>query len=350
MKITDVKAVYPKWSYPKRNVWQDHFWQIVVRVESDAGVVGYGYGGGGEPGCMVVNMHLRELLIGRTIDSVDDIRSAWDHMYSLSLPYGRKGIQMMALSGLDLALWDLLGKAERKPVYELMGGLKKPAVRGYASGSHAERYRDLGFTANKFNPGRTFTDADYDKTVAAARRARQVLGEDALLMTDCYMGWDAPKVLKMAELVREFDIYFFEDILTPDLLEEQAEVRPKIKPINVAGGEHEFTRFGFRAIGKTGALDIWQPDLTWCGGITEGLRILDEAKKFGVIVTPHRGGEIWGLHFIAATDCDDLAEVHTERWLDAKNELWLDEPRVVDGRFTLTDQPGFGVRLNEAML
>ncbi len=350
MKITDVKAIYPKWTNLRTGVWQSHFWQIVVRVEADDGTVGYGHGGGGEPGCLIVNQHFRELLVGRSIESVDDIRAAWDYVYKLSLPYGRKGLQMMALSGVDLALWDLLGKHNAKPVYEILGGLLKPKVRAYASGGKFEKYRDMGFTANKFPPGRSGADDDVKKTVDRAKRSRATFGDDALIMTDCYMAWDFETTKLMAEAVREFDLYWFEDILTPDHLEEQAALKEFVHPINIAGGEHEFTRFGFAQVAKENALDIWQPDLTWCGGITEAIRILDIAKEHGIPVVPHRGGEIWALHFIAATDCDDLAETHPERWDDLANELWLDEPRVVDGHLTAPDRPGFGVVLNEAML
>ncbi len=350
MEITTVEAVYPKWSQIPPGAWQSHFWQIVVRVEADNGAVGLGYGGGGDPGCQVVNQHLRELLVGRTVETTDDIRETWDDLYQQSLPYGRKGLSVMALSGVDLALWDLLGKARGLPVYELLGGLKKPKVRAYASGNETERYLDMGYTANKFPPGRGGSDENVAQTVASARRSREIFGDDALIMTDCYMSWDAAATLRMAEALAEYDLYWFEDVLTPDLVDEQAALRPGIKPINLAGGEHEFTRFGFAAAAKAGALDIWQPDLTWCGGITEGLRILDLAKEHGVTVVPHRGGEIWGLHFIAATDCDDLAETHPERWVPPRDELWLEEPTTVDGHLTPPDRPGFGVRLNETML
>ena len=350
MRITDVRAVYPKWTRRPKGAWQSHFWQIVVRVETDTGAWGLGYGGGGAPSCQIVNSHLRELLLGRVVESTDDVRGLWDLMYARSLPYGRKGIPVMAISGVDLALWDLLGRARGEPVYELLGGLRKRKVRAYATGMNMERYRDMGYTANKFAPGRGGTEEDVRKTVAAAARSRSVFGEDGLIMTDCYMAWDAAATVRMAEAVAGLDVYWFEDILTPDLLREQAAVRPLIKPINVAGGEHEFTRFGFEAVAEAGALDIWQPDITWCGGITEGLRILDLAKSHGAPVAPHRGGEIWGLHFIAATDCDDLAETHPERWTPPTDELWLGEPRAVDGYLTPPDRPGFGVDLNEAML
>ena len=350
MKITDVKAVYPKWKHLPTGAWQSHFWQIVVRVETDIGVTGFGQGGGGEPAAQVVNRHLNELLVGRSIDSVDDIRSTWDTLYKASLPYGRKGIAIMALSGVDLALWDLLAKAERVPVHELIGGRTKERVRAYASGPNAEMYLDAGFTAHKFSSGYPGSESDYDETVAAAARARELFGADALIMTDCYMAWDYEATLEMARRLREYELYWFEDVLTPDELQDQAKLRPLVKPVSLAGGEHEFTRHGFADIAKAGALDIWQPDTCWCGGITEALRILELARDVGVRVVPHRGGEIWGLHLIVATDCDDLAETHPDRWVPPKDELWLNEPHAKDGYLQPNDAPGFGVTLNEALL
>ena len=350
MRITDVKAVYPKWGRLPVGVWQSHFWQIVVRVEADNGTVGYGYGGGGEPACLVVNRHFRELAVGCEIETSEDIRALWDRIYALSLPYGRTGLPVMALSGLDLALWDLLGKVQGRPVYDLLGGLRKPKVRAYATGEAFERYRDLGYTAAKFSPAGSASEAGIQQTAALARQARSLLGGDALVMTDCYMAWDFETTTRMAEALREFDLYWFEDVMTPDHLDEQAALREIVHPVRIAGGEHEFTRFGFERIARAGALDIWQPDVTWCGGITETLRILDVAAEYDVPVAPHRGGEIWGLHVIAATDCADLAETHPARWEASADELWLDEPRAVGGQLTPPDRPGFGVTLNEALL
>ena len=154
MRITGLEAVYPKWTPRPGGPWQSYFWQIVVRVETDTGAYGLGYGGGGEPACQVINLHLRELLVGQAVESTSDIRGLWDLMYAKTLPYGRKGIPVMALSGVDLALWDLLGRARGEPVYELLGGLRKPKVRAYATGMDMERYRDMGYTANKFAPAR----------------------------------------------------------------------------------------------------------------------------------------------------------------------------------------------------
>ena len=352
MRITDVKAVYPKWRVLPAGAWQSHFWQIVVEVRADNGAVGYGYGygGGGAPAVEIVNSHFRELLAGRPIDSAHDIRETWDLLYLKSLPYGRKGIPVMALSGVDLALWDLLAKSEGRPVYDLLGGLKKQSVRAYASTHEIERDRDAGFTAVKLSSRWTGRDSDYDDTVEMTARAREAFGPDALVMTDCYMSWDSVVTREMARLLAPYGLYWFEDVLTPDDLPEIADLRPVVKPVLLAGGEHEFTRRGFEDVARTGALDVWQPDITWCGGITAGLRILDLAEQTGAEVVPHRGGEIWGLHFIAATTCEDLAETHPDRWQEGADTLWLDEPRAVGGRIAPTDRPGFGVTLNEAML
>jgi L-rhamnonate dehydratase len=350
VKVIDVKAVYPRWQHLPQGVWQSHFWQIVVRVESDTGVVGLGYGGGGNPAVAVVNEHMKGLLVGSTVESVDDIREAWDWLYYKSLPYGRTGIPVMALSGVDLALWDLLGKAQGRPVYDLLGGLAVDKVRAYASSKEYLRDRDAGYTAVKVGTPFFGRDGEADEIVEAVASARESYGPDALVLTDCGMTWNAADTLEMASRLADYDVYWFEDVLTPDHLDELAALRPKVKPVLLAGGEHDYTHHDFAAIAEAGALDLWQPDITWCGGITAGLRIVDLARDAGVPVVPHRGGEIWGLHLLAATGCGELAETMPHRWTPPNDELWLDEPLAKDGFIAPLDRPGFGVVLNEAML
>ncbi|MCY3897219.1 MAG: mandelate racemase/muconate lactonizing enzyme family protein, partial [Caldilineaceae bacterium] len=145
MKITDIRAIYPNYRQPLGG-WRPYLWQIVVRVETDAGVSGYGYGGGGVAAVEVVNRHMRELLLDETCDSPADIERLWDKLYAASIPYGRGGIAIMALSGIDIALWDLLGMAERQPVYALLGGASAPSIRAYASGDDPEWFAESGFT------------------------------------------------------------------------------------------------------------------------------------------------------------------------------------------------------------
>ena len=349
MKITDVKAVFPDYKHVVPS-WRTNFWQIVVRVESNVGVVGLGYGGGGIASVEIINRHLKEYVVGQEVNSVTDIAMIWDMLYNASMPYGRKGLAIMALSGVDLALFDLLGKAESKPVYDLIGGAKREKVFSYATGANSELYHKLGYKAHKFPHRWRGSEADYDTAVETADKTRDMFGPDGMLMIDTYMSWDKPVSIEMAKRLSQFRIYWYEDVLNPDDLVGQAELRSLIGDTILAGGEHEFTHYGFDNIAKTEALGMWQPDITWCGGLTAGLRIVELAKEHGIPVSPHRGGEVWGLHLLVATDCADLAEFHSDHIEEKRDMLWLNEPTPNNGYISPNDNPGFGVALNEAML
>ncbi len=349
MKITSLKAAYPRYRHVPPS-WRTHMWQIVVRVETDVGIVGLGSGGGGVPAVEIVNRHMAELVVGSRVDSPADIAAIWDDLYAESMPYGRKGVAIMALSGVDLALWDALGRAEGLPVRDLIGGPRRDSVPVYATGGDSDWYAELGITGQKIPHRWTGEDSDYDRTEESVAGVRRVLGQDADVMIDTYMTWTSEVTLKMAERLQELRVHWFEDVLTPDDLAGQAELRGKVGETLIAGGEHEFTHHGFREIARAGALDVWQPDITWCGGISAGLRILDLANEAGVPVMPHRGGEPWGLHFIAGSGCHQLAEMVMGDRDGGRDEVWLGAPEVADGRLLLTDEPGFGVRLNEELL
>ncbi len=351
MKVTGVRAVYPNWrQVPPPHAWQAHFWQIAVRVTTDAGVTGHGYGGGGRPAVQVINDHLSRFLVGRPIDDTGDIAAAWDELYRASIPYGRGGLAQMALSGVDLALWDALARAERCPVHRLIGPrTKEGPVPAYATGNDVALAARYGCAAVKLSH-RWQTEADFDRAARELEAARAALGPAARLMVDCYMSWPADVAARMAELLAPYRPYWFEDVATPEHLAELAALRPRVKPVLLAGGEHDYTPAAFAEIGRRGALDLWQPDVTWAGGVTGTLRILELARRQGVPVVPHRGGEPWGLHVIVATDCLDLAETMPHRWQEPREDLWLGEPEVVDGSIDPGDEPGFGVRLNEELL
>ncbi len=347
MKIESVKAVYPNY----RNVvssWRTHLWQIVVEVRTDTGAIGYGYGGGGLASLPIVNGHFRELLVGKSLDTPDDIQLIWDHLYYESVPYGRGGISMMAQSGVDLALWDALGNAEKCPVAELIGLIRKERIDVYATGPDSEWYAELGVSGQKLSHR---WSGSCDDAIEMAAGARNIIGNDTKLLFDVYMSWDADTALQMAEALAEFDIYWFEDVMTPDDLIELAELRPRVSPINLAGGEHELHLNGFMRMAELGSYDIWQPDITWCGGVTAGLRICGYADLMGIPVIPHRGGEVWGLHLIAASDaCDNLAELVMGSRNATTDQLWIGTPELSNGKLSISDAPGFGVKPNEAML
>ena len=348
MKITSISAVYPKYNHTVGS-WRTHLWQIVVRVETDTGQIGWGFGGGGKASVEIVNGHFAEILVGRSVDSLSDISDIWDFLYAESIPYGRKGIAIMALSGVDLALYDALGKAEGKPVVKLLGGSTRNKIRCYATGPDTDWYSEIGFTAQKM-PHRWTGDESIETVVVVAEKARAAFGPSAEVMFDVYMSWDSEVTLRMNDALSHVGIHWFEDVLTPDDLRELGNLRRKIRPVNMAGGEHEFSTHGFADIARNQSYDIWQPDITWCGGITAGLRIVEMAKVAIVDVVPHRGGEPWGLHLVAATDCEDFAELVMGVRGGGKDDLWIGAPEPANGYIEIADTPGFGIKPNADLL
>ena len=348
MKIKSVSAVYPNYQHTTPS-WRTHLWQIVVRVETNTGQIGWGYGGGGKAAVEIVNGHFAEILVGKSFDSISAISDIWNFLYTASIPYGRKGVAIMALSGVDIALFDALGKAEMKPVANLLGSTIKDRMRCYATGPDTDYYAELGFTAQKF-PFQWKGNESEAAGVAMGEKARSAFGKDAEVMFDVYMTWNSKITLRMHNALKHVGIHWYEDILTPDDLEELGVLRTKIYPVNMAGGEHEFTAHGFTDIARTKAYDIWQPDITWCGGITAGLQILDLALANNAQVVPHRGAEPWGLHLIAATACEDFAEILPGVRGGGKDDLWIGAPEPVDGYIQIEDEPGFGITPNEDLL
>ena len=348
MKIKSVSAVYPNYQHTTPS-WRTHLWQIVVRVETNTGQIGWGYGGGGKAAVEIVNGHFAEILVGKSFDSISDISEIWDFLYTASIPYGRKGVAIMALSGVDLALFDALGKAEMKPVANLLGSTIKDQMRCYATGPDTNYYAELGFTAQKF-PFQWKGNESEAVGVAMGEKARSAFGKDAEVMFDVYMTWNSEITLRMHKALEHVGIHWYEDILTPDNLEELGVLRTKIYPVNMAGGEHEFTAHGFADIARTKAYDIWQPDITWCGGITAGLQIINLALANNAEVVPHRGAEPWGLHFIAATACEDFAEILPGVRGGGIDDLWIGAPEPVDGYIQIENEPGFGIKPNEDLL
>ena len=203
--LSHIRVANPMSRYPeygeRRALWMGPLGPIIVRVKTDDGLEGLGLGGGGNPGCFIVEQHLKRLLVGQ---DPRDTERLWDQMFRASLPYGRKGLPIMAISGIDNALWDIKGKAAGQPVYKLLGGATKPAIPVYATGNQSAVYASLGFVGNKvampYGPWDGVEGMKLnEKHVADAREA---LGPDMLLMLDCYMAWDVTYTLRMAERLR----------------------------------------------------------------------------------------------------------------------------------------------------
>ncbi len=375
MKIVDIEALIPEtpkrrsWlvaermaspmgAYPEyaetRTSWQGMVPRTIARITTDEGIVGIGVGGGGVPSCHIIEHHLKPLLVGRDPRNTEML---WDLMYRATLPYGRKGLPIMAVSAIDNALWDIKGKAVGVPVYVLLGGKTKgtgnapPRVTLYASGNRTAAYTDLGFTRNKvFMRYGPWDGAEgmrrNEEQVAAARDA---LGPDRLLMIDAWMGWDVPYAVRMAERLRQYDIYWLEEALFPDDYDGYATLRRRLPWLKIACGEHEYTRFGFHDLIQRGCADILQPDLAWCGGITEARRVAAMAETHGLQVIPHIGG-VMSYSFVAAHAVCPMAEFifssgdGTE--IAPIHPFFAGEPLPQDGEVELRDAPGWGVELS----
>ncbi len=306
--------------------------QILVAVETDAGIVGYGVGGGGLAAIHIIRTVLRDLLIGK---ETEPIETHWLDMYRATLPFGRKGIAIMALSGVDLALWDLRGNLANQSIAQLLGGPIHADMPTYATVWDDIPESMLGQqTAFKIHLGACA--GNLDAFVEVVSRARERVGPDVALMVDAWMLWDVPFTLRFAERAASLRLDWIEEPLPPDDLAGYAELAREC-PIPIAGGEHEFTAAAFAELIERRLHQVVQPDVCWCGGMTELVKIYRVANGHGVRVCPHRGAEIWGLHAIAALDPQPLAE-SGRPWM-----TWVGgQPAIVNGRIALPAGPGFG--------
>lgn len=339
MRITGVRAVIPRGTDEPRD-WRTAMAQIAVLVDSDAGLTGLGVGGGGPAGVHVVEAVLRPLLVGQ---DPSDIEGLWARMYRATLPFGRKGLAVWALSGVDLALWDLAGKARGLPVWALLGGLRHPVIPAYASiGHEVEDEARLGFRHVKLHMPRP--SPGVAANVEVVRRARERLGPGIALYVDAFLEWDVEATLRFADAVGSLDVGWIEEPLSPDDLEGYATLCRR-SPIPIAGGEHECGPLGFAEVIARRAHRILQPDASWCGGLTALREIFRLGHGAGLPVVPHRGAEVWGLHALAALGTEPLAE-SGRPWV-----TWLrGAPPIEGGLIRPTEAPGFGVELDPAAL
>ena len=335
MKITNVRAVQPIAANSPPD-WRTTLGQILIAVDTDAGLTGYGVGGGGAAGIHVVRTVLRDLLLGQ--DPVD-VEELWQQMYSTTLAFGRKGLAIMAISGVDLALWDLRGKAANQSLVELLGGKVGEPIPTYIT-VWDEVTPELADAHHAFK----LHIKNADDVAASVRRARDVVGPDREVMIDAWMRWDIETTLDVAAQLDGLDVGWIEEPLPADDFDGYAELSQRC-PIPIAGGEHEFTAAGFREIIDRQLHQVLQPDVCWVGGMTELLKIYQMAAKANLRVCPHRGSEIWSLHAIAAIDPQPLAE-SGRPWM-----TWVGgQPPIVNGEIRLPDAPGFGVEIDEANL
>lgn len=321
---------------------------IVVEIETEDGVVGVATGSGGVPAAWMIHHHFRRFVVGQDARNINMI---WDQLYRSSLPYGRKGLPIMAISCVDLALWDLNGKVRGEPVYNLIGGKARDEITFYCTTPEPTAIKALGFWGAKVPLPHSHFDGEEGLRLnyEFLKRHRESVGPDYPLMVDCYMSLTAEYAIRLAELCKPLNIHWWEEVLSPDDVEGFRLIKAAQPTLKWTTGEHEYTRYGFRRLLEERLLDIVQPDVMWVGGLTETLRIAAHASAYDVVVVPHGSGP-YSYQFIASQTGPAFCE-YVAASPDGKSimpvfgDLFEGEAMPVEGKLRISDAPGFGMVL-----
>ena len=365
MKITAVKTYRYRYDIPEEEQfgnstrWNAAKNTVIVEVDTDEGVTGYGEadaaGGPAEVTQFIIDREIGPYVIGRDPFCVDAV---FEDLYQKSMIHGRRGMIMHAISGIDCALWDIIGKVTGLPIYKLLGGARNK-VQAYHSGGfyrrnvpdewyaeEAKKGYENGYRAFKMKIGRLSMEQDANRV----RLVREAIGPDSKLMADVNSNYNVREAIRMGRLLEPYDLFFMEEPVSTDDPEGSALVARSI-PMPLAGYETEYTRYGFRRLIDCGAMDIVQVDPTRSGGLTECRKIAAYASAHKLPITSHifAGGLTFmaGLHFSCGVDNGFLLEceanpnpLRTNMFKDF--ELTLDG----DGYVSVPEGPGYGVTLD----
>jgi L-alanine-DL-glutamate epimerase-like enolase superfamily enzyme len=339
-----------------------HGW-LIVEVFTDAGHVGIGNAAlAPRLTKQAIDIYLKPLLVGA---DPWDTEFLWQHMYRRTMAFGRKGVGMVAISAVDIALWDVLGKAAGQPVFRLLGGRTKPRIPLYASrlysqpldalAEEAAKYKAEGYSAMKLRFGWGPTDgaSGMHRNVELVRTVRETVGEGIDIMADAYMGWTLDYARRMIPLLEPFNLRWLEEPVIPDDAGGYAALKA-LGRIPIAGGEHGFTIHEFRDLLQANAIDYVQFDTNRVGGITQARKIAALAEAYSVPVVPH-AGQMHNFHIVMASLNAPMAEYFPPVDVEIGNELfWYvfdGEPRPSGGSIDLRDDvPGLGLKIREEAL
>ncbi len=359
-------------AFPARN-------SLLVRIRTDTGITGWGEGGQygpPEPVATCINAVLAPLILGR---DPGQPRRIWEELYAATRDFGQKGTYIEAISAIDIALWDILGQALGEPVHRLLGGAFRDSVHAYATGCYyrggeylnnaasipqlvkeSRSYVSAGFDMLKIKVGLLSVEADLERAAAI----REAIGPDNKLMVDANHAYNGFTALHMGRGLEELDVTWFEEPVPPEDHEGYRRVREALD-MAIAGGECEFTRYGFKAFLAAGCVDIVQPDLCAAGGFSEWQNIQALASTFGTWVIPH----VWGSGVALAAALHALATIppfpHTANVIPLQNEpvvefdrnpnplrddLLVDPIRLTDRRVPIPQGAGLGIDIDETVL
>lgn len=356
MKIEHVEAVNLLCQYPENDRFQyaggvcTNRLTTLILVHTDTNFVGIGsvYS---HPALiyLIVRDQLNPLLIGEDPCNVEEL---WKKMYGLTLWYGRKGVAMSTLGGVDTALWDLRGKSAGKPVWELLGGGRKTCP-AYASGllwndvdklaEEAGQYIERGFRRVKMRLARS---EEYDTSAVLA--VRKAIGMDHDVIVDASMRYHFELACRMGNFLKEQKVFWYEEPFAPEDIDSYVALR-QVVDVPIAGGENEFGLQGFREVIRAKALDIVQPDASRCGGISEVWKIAEMAEESGLGVATHSWNDAVAImanaHVVAAMSNGVTVEVDQMN-NPFVNDLLVKPLQIENGELQLSHAPGLGVELD----
>ncbi|MDR6295072.1 enolase C-terminal domain-like protein [Pantoea dispersa] len=330
---------------------------VFLEIVSDEGVDGLA---GPVPHAVASIIHgqLRPLLLGQ---DPRDTERLWDQMYRAQI-HGRQGDGMLAISAVDCALWDLRAKWMQQPVFRLLGGSLREEIPAYASmlgfavqdmarvHERALEYKALEYRGQKwfFRHGPMSGREGLKKNIELAKTLREAVGDDYDLMFDCWQSMDVTYLLELAKGIEPYRPRWLEECVMADRISSMQRLKDKLS-IPMAGGEHEYTRWGFKRFFESGALDVIQPDIYWCGGLSETLKIAAIATLYDLQVIPHGHSSIATAHFSTTQ-----SPIHTPyqeylvKWNDI-HQYFLRDPLVPqNGLIPVPQGPGMGMALNPA--
>ena len=379
-KIKDVKTTVYKWIGPvvpptqnfctnptdllrdsedKMKSFRFHKW-LVCEVISDDGIIGIGNAAlAPEVTKKAIDCYLKDLVIN---EDPFDYEYLWEKMYRHTLAWGRKGIGMIGISAIDLAIWDLMGKIKKKPVFELIGKRTKEKIPVYASKHYsqpiknlqkeAEKYLKEGFKMFKMRFGWGPKDGKkgIKKNLELVNAVREVIGDKNELMLEAYMGWNLEYSKEIIPHLIKFNPKWLEEPVIPDDISAYSELNALGK-IPIAGGEHEFTFYGFKHLLDMKAISYIQYDSNRVGGITAGKKINDLAEKYKVPVIPH-AGQMHNYHLTMSHNNCPFSEYFPVNKVEIGNELFYylfeGEPEPKNGFIDLDNKtPGLGISINK---
>ena len=337
----------------------------LVEIETDAGITGWGECLGPSHVNAAIVGAMTPALVGRDPLAIEPI---WFDLYSAWRDQGQRGATMTAQSGIDIALWDIAGRHYGAPVHALLGGAFRTDVPAYATGGFRPHGRDrleklveetAGYIAEGFTATKIKIGFGIDEDEAVIRAVREAIG-DAHLMIDANHGYDAIEAIALGRRVADCRIDWFEEPVVPETLDAYMRVREG-QPLPVAGGETWHGRAAHRQALDAGAVDILQPDVAGCGGITEMRKIISEAETRGIRVVPH----VWGTGVAVAASLHMLATIPPQPGRHTARDPWLEFDRTPHayrmavlrnpieheaGRVAIPQGPGLGIDIDRGTL